>query len=413
MSMLSNEPINGKFGRYGGQYVPETLIPAIKELEMAYDRYKEDVTFKNQFKYYLQQYAGRPTPLYFAKNLTEYAGGARIYLKREDLLHGGAHKINNTIGQGLLAKRIGKKRIIAETGAGQHGVATAIAAALLRLDAEIFMGSEDMKRQRTNVARMKLLGAAIHRVRSGSCTLKDAINEALRDWITNVESTYYLIGSVVGPHPYPMIVRDFQSVIGQEIREQSKQLFDRGEKPDAIVACVGGGSNAIGTFYPFMDDSDVSLHGVEAAGKGIHSGKHSATLLAGSDGIIHGMFTYLLQNEVGQVSETHSISAGLDYPGVGPEHALLKDLKRVKYVARVDDDAIEAFQLLSKLEGIIPALEPSHAISYAIELAKSMRRNETIIVTLSGRGDKDLGVVKHYLRMRDMNKKSIRSLNTK
>jgi tryptophan synthase beta chain len=408
MSMLSNGPINGKFGRYGGRYVPETLIPAIKELEVAYDRYKEDVTFKNEFKYYLEQYAGRPTPLYFAKNLTEYAGGARIYLKREDLLHGGAHKINNTIGQGLLAKRIGKKRIIAETGAGQHGVATAVAAALLRLDAEIFMGSEDMKRQKTNVARMKLLGAAIHRVRSGSCTLKDAINEALRDWITNVESTYYLIGSVVGPHPYPMIVRDFQSVIGQEIREQSKQLFGRGEKPDAIVACVGGGSNAIGTFYPFIDDSDVSLYGVEAAGKGIHSGKHSATLLAGSDGIIHGMFTYLLQNEVGQVSETHSISAGLDYPGVGPEHALLKDLMRVKYVARVDNDAIEAFQLLSKLEGIIPALEPSHAISYAIELAKSMRRNETIIVTLSGRGDKDLGVVKHYLRMRDMNEKKLK-----
>jgi tryptophan synthase beta chain len=409
MTMLSNGPINGKFGRYGGRYVPETLIPAINELEIAYDRYKEDVTFKNEFKYYLEQYAGRPTPLYFAKNLTEYAGGARIYLKREDLLHGGAHKINNTIGQGLLAKRIGKKRVIAETGAGQHGVATAIAAALLRLDAEIYMGSEDMKRQKPNVARMKLLGAAIHRVRSGSCTLKDAINEALRDWITNVESTYYLIGSVVGPHPYPLIVRDFQSVIGREIREQTKQLFDHGEKPHAIVACVGGGSNAIGSFYPFIDDSDVSLHGVEAAGRGIHSGKHSATLLAGSEGIIHGMFTYLLQDEVGQVSETHSVSAGLDYPGVGPEHALLKDLKRVKYVARVDDDAIEAFLLLSKLEGILPALEPSHAISYAIELARSMHKSETIIVTLSGRGDKDLGVVQRYLRMNDMNEWKLKS----
>ena len=299
---------------------------------------KNDTHFRKQLQYYLEQYAGRPTPLYFAKNLTEYIGGARIYLKREDLLHGGAHKINNTLGQGLLAKRIGKKRVIAETGAGQHGVGTAIAAPVLGLNAEIYMGSKDMKRQKPNLIRMQLLGATIHPVQSGSRTLKDAINEALRDWITNVQNTYYLIGSAVGPHPYPVIVRDFQSVIGQEIRMQMK-------RPDAIVACVGGGSNAIGTFYPFVDDYDVSLYGVEAGGKGINSGEHSATLAAGSHGIIHGMFTYLLQDRSGQVSNTHSISAGLDYPGVGPEHALLKDIKRVKYVNCIDDDAVEAFLL--------------------------------------------------------------------
>jgi tryptophan synthase beta chain len=399
--MLSNYPVNARFGDYGGRYVPETLVPAIEELERAYDRYKNDTDFRNEFRYYLEQYAGRPTPLYFAKNLTEYVGGARIYLKREDLLHGGAHKINNTIGQGLLAKRIGKKRVIAETGAGQHGVATAIAAAVLRLNAEVYMGSKDMKRQRPNLIRMQLLGAAIHPVQSGSRTLKDAINEALRDWITNVQNTYYLIGSAVGPHPYPVIVRDFQSVIGQEIKMQMEQLSNRREHPDAVVACVGGGSNAIGAFYPFVDDSDVSLYGVEAAGKGIKSGKHSATLAAGSHGIIHGMYTYLLQDQFGQVSDTHSISAGLDYPGVGPEHALLKDIKRVNYVNCIDDDAAEAFLLLSRLEGIIPALEPSHAISYAMELAKNMNRNENIVVTLSGRGDKDLDVVQRYLKMKE------------
>ncbi|HXX98132.1 MAG TPA: tryptophan synthase subunit beta, partial [Candidatus Bathyarchaeia archaeon] len=317
---------------------------------------------------------------------------------REDLLHGGAHKINNTLGQGLLAKQIGKKRVIAETGAGQHGVGTAIAAAVLGLDAEIYMGSKDMKRQKPNLIRMRLLGASIHPVQSGSRTLKDSINEALRDWITNVQNTYYLIGSAVGPHPYPVIVRDFQSVIGQEIKIQMRHVSNRHEHPDSIVACVGGGSNAIGTFYPFVDDDDVSLYGVEAGGKGIDSGEHSATLEAGSHGIIHGMFTYLLQDRFGQVSDTHSISAGLDYPGVGPEHALLKDIKRVKYVSCVDDDAIEAFLLLSKLEGIIPALEPSHAISYAIELAKNMDRNENIVVTLSGRGDKDVDIVERYLR---------------
>ena len=399
--MLSNYPVNARFGDYGGRYVPETLVPAIEELERAYDRYKNDTDFRKELRYYLEQYAGRPTPLYFAKNLTEYVGGARIYLKREDLLHGGAHKINNTIGQGLLAKRIGKKRVIAETGAGQHGVATAIAAAVLRLNAEIYMGSKDMKRQRPNLIRMQLLGAAIHPVQSGSRTLKDAINEALRDWITNVQNTYYLIGSAVGPHPYPVIVRDFQSVIGQEIKMQMEQFSNRREHPDAVVACVGGGSNAIGTFYPFVDDSDVSLYGVEAAGKGIKSGKHSATLAAGSHGIIHGMFTYLLQDQFGQVSDTHSISAGLDYPGVGPEHALLKDIKRVNYVNCIDDDAAEAFLLLSRLEGIIPALEPSHAISYAMELAKNMNRNENIVVTLSGRGDKDVDVVQRYLKMKE------------
>lgn len=395
--MLSNYPVNARFGDYGGKYVPETLVPAIEELERAYDRYKNDTHFRKQLQYYLEQYAGRPTPLYFAKNLTEYIGGARIYLKREDLLHGGAHKINNTLGQGLLAKRIGKKRVIAETGAGQHGVGTAIAAAVLGLNAEIYMGSKDMKRQKPNLIRMQLLGATIHPVQSGSRTLKDAINEALRDWITNVQNTYYLIGSAVGPHPYPVIVRDFQSVIGQEIRMQMK-------RPDAIVACVGGGSNAIGTFYPFVDDYDVSLYGVEAGGKGINSGEHSATLAAGSHGIIHGMFTYLLQDRSGQVSNTHSISAGLDYPGVGPEHALLKDIKRVKYVNCIDDDAVEAFLLLSKLEGIIPALEPSHAISYAIELAKNMDRNENIVVTLSGRGDKDVDIVQRYLKMKENEK---------
>lgn len=399
--MLSNYPVNARFGDYGGKFVPETLVPAIEELERAYNRYKNDMHFRKELRYYLEQYAGRPTPLYFAKNLTEYVGGARIYLKREDLLHGGAHKINNTLGQGLLAKRIGKKRVIAETGAGQHGVGTAIAAAVLGLNAEIYMGSKDMTRQKPNLIRMQLLGAAIHPVQSGSRTLKDAINEALRDWITNVQNTYYLIGSAVGPHPYPVMVRDFQSVIGEEIRLQIKQLSNRREYPDAIVACVGGGSNAIGTFYPFLDISDVLLYGVEAGGKGINSGEHSATLAAGSHGIIHGMFTYLLQDRFGQVLDTHSISAGLDYPGVGPEHALLKDIKRVKYVNCIDDDAIEAFMILSKLEGIIPALEPSHAISYAMKLAKNMDRKENVVVTLSGRGDKDIYVMSRYLKNKE------------
>ena len=401
--MLSNYPVNGKFGRYGGRYIPETLIPAINDLESAYQRYKNDSEFRKELSYYLRQYAGRPTPLYFAKNLTEYVGGAKIFLKREDLLHGGAHKTNNTLGQCLLAKRMGKRRIIAETGAGQHGVGTAIASAMLGLKAEIYMGAKDIERQKQNVLRMQLLGALVHPVNSGNQTLKDAINEALRDWITNVKNTYYLIGSAVGPHPYPLIVRDFQSVIGIEIKKQMKELYNK--LPDALVACVGGGSNSIGTFYPFLDDSSVLLYGVEAAGKGIKSGKHSATLSAGSEGILHGMLSYLLQDKFGQVIDSHSISAGLDYPGVGPEHALLKDIGRVLYAKCLDDNAVEAFLSLSKLEGIIPALEPSHAVFYAMKLAKKMDKNQNIIVTLSGRGDKDIELIQSYFKNKEVQRK--------
>src|SRR5688572_267339 len=324
-----NFPFNGKFGNFGGKYIPETLVPAIEELEESYKKFRIDSNFKKELKDYLENYAGRPTPIYLAKNLTERVGGARLYLKREDLLHGGAHKTNNTLGQALLAKKMGKKRIIAETGAGQHGVGTAIACAMLGLPAEIYMGAKDVERQKLNVFRMELLGAKVHPVQSGSKTLKDAINEAIRDWIANVKTTYYLIGSVVGPHPYPMMVRDFQSVIGHEIKQQMQEL--EGRLPNAVVACVGGGSNAMGSFYPFVDDAGVVLCGVEAGGEGIKTGRHSATLAAGSEGVLHGMFTYLLQDECGQVMETHSISAGLDYPGVGPEHAMLKDAKRVRY----------------------------------------------------------------------------------
>jgi tryptophan synthase beta chain len=400
--MQNNYPIEGRFGKYGGKYIPETLVPAIEELESAYEKYKNDSEFQDQLSYYLTQYAGRPTPLYFSKNLSEYVGGAKIYLKREDLLHGGAHKINNTLGQGLLAKRMHKERIIAETGAGQHGVGTAIASAVFGLNGEIYMGAKDVERQKLNVFRMQLLNAKIHTVMSGSQTLKDAINEALRDWITNVKNTYYLIGSVVGPHPYPMMVRDFQSIIGHEIKQQMRVASNN--LPNAIVACVGGGSNAIGTFYPFVDHSDVLLYGIEAGGQGVGTGKHAATLSAGSEGILHGMLSYLLQDEFGQVVDTYSVSAGLDYPGVGPEHALLKDLKRVKYIECIDDDAVHAFLMLSKLEGIIPALEPSHALSYAIKLARRMDKNENIVVTLSGRGDKDVEVVLEYLRKRAKSK---------
>jgi tryptophan synthase beta chain len=396
--MKDNDPVNGRFGKYGGKYIPETLVPAIEELELAYEKHKVDTEFQKELSYYLTNYAGRPTPLYFAKNLSDHVGGAKIYLKREDLLHGGAHKTNNALGQALLAKRMGKKRIIAETGAGQHGVGTAIASAVLGMAAEVYMGAKDMRRQSPNVVRMQLLGTKVHEVMSGSQTLKDAINEALRDWITNIQDTYYLIGSVVGPHPYPMMVRDFQSIIGHEIKKQIYNISDR--LPDAIVACVGGGSNAIGTFSPFLDDNQVQLFGVEAGGQGIDSGKHSATLTAGSQGILHGMLTYLLQDEFGQVTETHSISAGLDYPGVGPEHALLKDIKRVKYVECVDDDVVDAFLKLCKLEGIIPALEPAHAISYAMKLAGKMHTDDAIVVTLSGRGDKDVEIVLDYLRKR-------------
>jgi tryptophan synthase beta chain len=401
--LLRSYPVRGKFGKYGGKYIPETLAPAVEELESAYEKYKNDPEFQNELSYYLTQYAGRPTPLYFAKNLTRKLGGAKIYLKREDLLHGGAHKTNNTIGQALLAKKMGKKRIIAETGAGQHGVGTAIACAVLGLSAEIFMGSKDYDRQRLNVFRMKLLGARVHPVEAGSKTLKDAINEAIRDWIANVKTTYYLIGSVVGPHPYPMMVRDFQSVIGREIKQQISDA--EGTVPDAIVACVGGGSNAIGSFYAFLDDKDVGLYGIEAGGKGINSGKHSASLSAGSEGILHGMLTRLLQDERGQVIETHSISAGLDYPGVGPEHAMLKEVKRAKYAASTDKEAIEGFVALSRLEGIIPALEPSHALSYAMRLAKKMKKDDIIVVTLSGRGDKDVEIVQDYLSKKESRRK--------
>ncbi len=397
--MMNNCPEAGRFGKYGGKYIPETLVPAIVDLEAAYEEFKKSEELQKQLTSLLTKYAGRPTPLYFAKNLTQYAGGAKIFLKREDLLHGGAHKINNTLGQGLLAKSMGKKRIIAETGAGQHGVGTAIASAVLGLDAEIYMGAKDVERQKLNVFRMQLLGAKVHSVELGTKTLKDAINEALRDWITNVHNTYYLIGSVVGPHPYPMIVRDFQSIIGNEIKQQMQEISN--QFPNAIVACVGGGSNAIGTFFSFIEDSEVALYGIEAGGKGIRTGLHSASLSAGTEGILHGMMTYILQDKFGQVTETHSISAGLDYPGVGPEHANLKDLKRAKYMECTDDDAVDAFLMLSKLEGIIPALESSHAVSYAMKLAKTMDKNKSIVVTLSGRGDKDVEVVQRYLKIRN------------
>jgi tryptophan synthase beta chain len=401
--MLGGFPVGGKFGKYGGKFIPETLEPAIEELEAAYEKYHADPEFQKELSYYLAEYAGRPTPLYLARNLTEKAGGAKIYLKREDLLHGGAHKTNNTLGQALLAKKMGKRRVIAETGAGQHGVGTAIACAVLGLDAEIYMGSKDVERQKLNVFRMNLLGAKVHAVESGSKTLKDAINEAFRDWIANVNTTYYLIGSVVGAHPYPMMVRDFQSVIGRETKLQ--MLQKHGSLPDAIVACVGGGSNAIGSFYPFIDDESVELWGVEAGGQGLASKRHSATLAGGSEGILHGMRTYVLQDEVGQITETHSISAGLDYPGVGPEHAMLKDLGRAKYVSSTDEEAVSAFLTLSRLEGIIPALEPSHAIAFGMKLAKKMPKDNAIVITLSGRGDKDVQVVQNYLAARGQKKK--------
>ncbi len=387
-------PKNGKFGEFGGRFIPETLVPAVEELEQAYLKFKDDKGFRQELDYYLREYAGRPTPLYLAKNLSEFVGGAKIYLKREDLLHGGAHKINNTLGQGLLAKRMKKKRIIAETGAGQHGVATAMACATLGLQSEVYMGYKDTQRQKLNVFRMKLLGSAVHPVKEGTQTLKDAINEAIRDWITNVKTTYYLLGSAVGPHPYPVMVRDFQAVIGNEILSQMKDLEKK--SPDSVVACVGGGSNAIGTFYPLIDE-DNSMFGVEDGWDGIRTDRHSATLAAGSKGVLHGMLTYLLQDKYGQIQDTHSIAAGLDYPGVGPEHSYLKDSKRVTYEVINDDDAIHAFLMLSKHEGIIPALESSHAVAYAMKLAKKMSESETIVVTLSGRGDKDVEVVEKYL----------------
>jgi len=373
-------------------------MSALLELEREYSRIKNDPDFKTQLAYYLREFVGRPTPLYYAANLTRKAKGAKIYIKREDLAHGGAHKINNTIGQALLAKRMGKKRIIAETGAGQHGVASAIACAALGLRCEVYMGSEDVERQKLNVFRMNLLGTEVHPVRSGSRTLKDAINESFRDWVTNVTNTYYLLGSVVGPHPYPTIVRDFQSIIGREIREQILRIESR--LPDAIVACVGGGSNSMGAFYPFVEDTQVGLYGVEAGGLGLATGKHAATLCAGQEGVFHGMLTYVLQDDDGQIQPTHSVSAGLDYPGVGPEHAYLKATKRALYTSVTDKQALDAFMELSRTEGIIPALEPAHAVHYAIKLAAKMKPDQILVINLSGRGDKDVNVVAEKLGVR-------------
>jgi tryptophan synthase beta chain len=386
---------NGHFGIYGGRYIPETLIASVLQLEQAYNEAKEDKEFLTQLDYYLKEYIGRETPLYYAERLTRLGGGAKIYLKREDLNHTGAHKINNTIGQALLAVRMGKKKIVAETGAGQHGVATATVCALLGLECVVFMGEEDMQRQKLNVFRMELLGAKVVSVTTGSQTLKDAVNEALRYWVTNVEDTHYILGSVLGPHPFPRIVRDFQSVIGKETKEQYRKV--EGKLPEAIVACIGGGSNAIGMFYPFIEDLDVKLYGIEAAGAGLHTNKHAATLTKGSVGVLHGSMMYVLQDEEGQIQEAHSISAGLDYPGVGPEHSLLKDIKRVQYESVTDDEALQAFQLVARQEGIIPALESSHALAYALKLAKEMSKEESIVVCLSGRGDKDVESVKAYL----------------
>ena len=382
---------HGHFGAYGGRYVPETLMPALTELEQAYRHYRNDREFRQEFEHYLQQYVGRPNPLYYAEKLTRKLGGAKIYLKREDLNHTGAHKVNNTIGQGLLARRMGKQRVIAETGAGQHGVATATIAALFGMQCEVFMGEEDTRRQALNVFRMKLLGATVTPVTSGTATLKDAMNEAMRNWVTTIRDTFYVIGTVAGPHPYPMMVRDFQSVIGREARRQHRLL--EGRLPDVLVACVGGGSNALGLFYPFVKEKGVRMIGVEASGFGIESGRHAAPLCAGTPGILHGNRTYLLQDGHGQISHAHSISAGLDYPGVGPEHAWLKDSGRAEYVSITDDEALEGFQTLTREEGIMPALESSHAIAYTLKLAPTLPKEQTIVVCLSGRGDKDIHTV--------------------
>jgi tryptophan synthase beta chain len=381
----------GHFGPYGGVFVSETLISALDQLKEAYARYQKDPDFIAEFEYELKHYVGRPSPVYHARRWSEHFGGAQVYLKREDLNHTGAHKINNVIGQALLARRMGKPRVIAETGAGQHGVATATIAARYGMECVVYMGSEDIKRQEQNVFRMKLLGASVVPVESGSKTLKDALNEAMRDWVTNVENTFYIIGTVAGPHPYPMMVRDFQSVIGREAREQMPEMT--GRQPDAILACVGGGSNAMGIFYPYISEKSVRLIGVEAAGHGLESGKHAATLCAGKAGVLHGNRTYLLQDENGQIIETHSISAGLDYPGVGPEHAWLKDSGRAEYVAVTDDEALQAFHDLCRLEGIIPALESSHALAYAAKMAPRMKKDQILLVNLSGRGDKDMHTV--------------------
>jgi len=393
MQSLPDE--RGHFGEFGGRYVPETLMPAILELERAYARWSHDAEFLAELDDLYRGYAGRPTLLYHARRLTEKVGGARLYLKREDLCHTGAHKINNTLGQGLLARRMGKRRIIAETGAGQHGVATATVTALLGIECEVFMGAADVARQALNVFRMKLLGAQVRAVESGSRTLKDAINEAMRDWVTHVETTYYLVGSTMGPHPYPLMVRDFQSVIGREAREQI--LAAEGRLPDLLVACVGGGSNAMGLFHPFLNDASVSMVGVEAAGQGLDSHAHSASICRGDVGVLHGKKTLLLQDELGQIREAHSIAPGLDYPGVGPEHAWLHESRRARYTAVDDREAVDALELLSRTEGVIPALESAHAVAYAIRAAREMGRDKIIVVNLSGRGDKDMPSVAEYL----------------
>ncbi len=385
----------GYFGDYGGRFVPETLMPALDELSTVYKEAKADPAFWAEFDSLSRTYSGRPTPLYPAKRLTEHCGGAQILLKREDLTHTGAHKINNALGQGLLAQRMGKRRIIAETGAGQHGVATAAVCAMLGLECIVYMGEEDIRRQSLNVFRMKLMGAEVRPVSAGSRTLKDAINEAIRDWVTNVTDTHYLLGSVVGPYPYPQIVRDFQLIIGRETREQIMAMYNR--LPDYIIACVGGGSNAIGIFYPFLNDKDVRLIGVEAAGRGIRTGEHAASLVGGRIGVLHGAKSYVLQDKNGQIKETHSVSAGLDYPGVGPEHSYLKDTGRATYVAVDDKEALDGFQLLCRTEGITPALEPAHAIFHTAKIASSLDKEQIIVVNLSGRGDKDMDIVDQAL----------------
>ncbi|TNF48107.1 MAG: tryptophan synthase subunit beta [Deltaproteobacteria bacterium] len=390
MSYQEPDP-RGHFGQFGGRYVAETLMPALLDLEENYKQCQADPSFQTEFESYLKNYVGRPSPLYFAERLTEHLGGAKIYLKREDLNHTGAHKVNNTVGQILLARRMGKRKVIAETGAGQHGVATATVAALFGLQCDIFMGTEDIRRQSLNVFRMKLLGARVHEVTSGTATLKDAMNEALRYWVTHVRDTFYVIGTVAGPHPYPQLVRDFQSVIGHESKQQLMEA--EGLLPDVAVACIGGGSNAMGLFYPFVNDASVRLIGVEAAGLGVETGKHAASISAGRVGVLHGNKTYLLQDEDGQIQHAHSISAGLDYPGVGPEHALLKDLGRAEYVSVTDDEALAAFRMITEMEGIIPALESAHAIAYLLKLAPELSPEKVVLVCLSGRGDKDIHTV--------------------
>jgi tryptophan synthase beta chain len=385
----------GRFGPYGGRFVPETLMAALEELEEAYREARQDPSFQQELDHLLRTYAGRPTPLTFARNLTASLGGGKVYLKREDLAHTGAHKINNALGQALLAKRMGKRRVIAETGAGQHGVATATACAVLGLECVVYMGAEDMRRQALNVLRMRLLGAEVRPVDTGSRTLKDAISEAMRDWVTNVRTTFYLLGSVVGPHPYPMMVRDFQAVIGRETRQQA--LEAEGRLPDYLIACVGGGSNAIGLFHPFLEEEGVRLIGVEAGGLGLETGRHAAPLVAGRPGVLHGAYTYLLQDDHGQVLTTHSISAGLDYPGVGPEHAWLKDTGRAFYTAVTDREALEGLRTLARLEGIIPALEPAHAVAYALRLVPTLSPSTLVVIGISGRGDKDMGTVAEAL----------------